>query len=159
LIDYEKTAEQLRTALSDAGAREVKAKRMAEIIRAHGNYRWVGLYDVNVSTALVSNIAWSGPRAPAYPTFPITKGLTSRAIATRKTVNIDDVAADSDYLVALDSTRSEIIVPVLSEDERQVIGTLDVESEHPNAFDHLTQRFLEECALLIRSFWSDVTMA
>jgi uncharacterized protein YqfB (UPF0267 family) len=94
-----------------------------------------------------------------YESLPITKGLTSRAIAARKTVNIDDVAADSDYLVALDGTRSEIIVTVLSEDEQQVIGALDVESEHTNAFDHLTQRFLEECALLIRSFWSDVTTA
>jgi hypothetical protein len=42
--------------------------------------------------AMVSNIAWSGPNAPAYPVFPITKGLSSRAITAGKTVNVGDVA-------------------------------------------------------------------
>jgi putative methionine-R-sulfoxide reductase with GAF domain len=75
--------------------RITKAKRIAEAIREAGGYRWVGIYDVNVLPGTVSNIAWSGPNAPAYPVFPITKGLTSRAITARKSVNVDDVASDS----------------------------------------------------------------
>ena len=67
--------------------RAEKAKAIAEAIRAFGNYRWTGLYDVDTERGLVSNIAWNGSGAPEYPVFSITKGLTSRAIRTKKTVN------------------------------------------------------------------------
>ena len=116
-----------------------KAKRIAEAIREAGPYRWVGIYDVNVRSGTVSNIAWSGPNAPAYPVFPITKGITSRAISTRKTVNVGDVASDLSYLTALDSTRAEIIVPILDDTGDHVTGTIDVEREHLNAFDFTAQ--------------------
>jgi L-methionine (R)-S-oxide reductase len=91
-----------------------KAKAIAEAIRAFGNYRWTGLYDVDNERGLVSNLAWSGSGPPEYPVFSITKGLTSRAIRTKKTVNVGNVTQDADYLTALATTRSEIIVPILS---------------------------------------------
>jgi L-methionine (R)-S-oxide reductase len=103
---------------------------------------------------MVSNIAWSGVAAPKYPTFPVTQGLTSRAISNKATVNVGDVAEDPDYLTALPTTRSEIIVPVTGAD-RRVIGTLDVESEIPNAFDSETQIKLENCGSLLAKFWDE----
>jgi L-methionine (R)-S-oxide reductase len=131
-----------------------KAKRIVEAIREAGAYRWVGIYDVNIRPGLISNIAWSGPSAPAYPNFPLTKGLTSRAITTRKTINVGDVATDSSYLTALDSTRAEIIVPILDDTGDHVMGTIDVESEQLNAFDSTTQALLEECANVLTNFWT-----
>jgi GAF domain-containing protein len=82
----------------------------------------------------------------------VTQGLTSRAISAKATVNVDNVAEDADYLTALATTRSEIIVPVIAMNGR-VIGTLDVESEIPNAFDSETQKKLENCANLLSRFW------
>jgi GAF domain-containing protein len=132
--------------------RRSKAARVTEAIRAAGAYRWVGMYDVDMQRGLVSNVAWSGPAAPTYPTFPVTKGLTSRAIAEKRTVNVGNVANDPGYLTALDSTRSEMIVPVLDA-TGSVIGTLDVESERRNAFDPAAQGLLEECARVLVAFW------
>jgi L-methionine (R)-S-oxide reductase len=129
-----------------------KAKAIAEAIRAFGNYRWAGLYDVDYERCLVSNVAWSGSGAPEHPVFPITKGLTSRAIASKTTVNVGDVAHDADYLTALATTRSEIIVPVVVSGAK-VLGTIDVESERPYAFDAQTQTRLEECRNALRAFW------
>jgi putative methionine-R-sulfoxide reductase with GAF domain len=54
----------------------------------------------------------------------------------------------------LDSTRSEIIVPVLDGADGRAIGTIDVESERLNAFDSSTQSLLEECANVLKSFWT-----
>src|SRR4051794_22487717 len=98
-----------------------------------GGYRWVGLYDVDHCQGTVSNIVFSGPDAPAYPVFSITKGITGRAVAERRTINAGEVAKDPNYLTALSSTRSEIILPIVI--SGQVTGTLDIESEHVNAFD------------------------
>ena len=117
-------------------------------------YHWVGIYDVNIRSGTVANIAWSGPNAPAYPTFPTTKGLTSRAVTSRKTVNVGDVTLDSSYLTALDGTRAEIIVPILDDTGDHVIGTIDVESEHRDAFDSEAQAWLEGSANVLRKFWS-----
>jgi L-methionine (R)-S-oxide reductase len=144
---------KLSEILASKADRAVKAAQIAEAIRTAGCYRWVGLYDVDHTRGLVSNIAWSGPAAPAYPTFPITKGLTSRAIAEKRTVNVGDAASDPNYLTALNTTRSEIILPILNK-AGIVIGTLDVESEQPNAFTFAKQAELEECALLLTSFWT-----
>ncbi len=146
--------DELQTILALNEDRITKAKRIAEAIREAGAYRWVGIYDVNVRPGMVSNIAWSGPNAPAYPVFPITKGLTSRVIAARKTVNVGDVASDSSYLTALDSTRSEIIVPILDDTGDHVIGTIDVESEHLSAFDSRAQALLEESANVLTKLWT-----
>ena len=87
------------------------------------------------------------------PTFSIAKGLTSRAIAQVKTVNIGDVSSDPRYLTALWTTRSEIIVPVLNR-EGKVVGTIDVESERPNAFDKETEGLLERCAVVLQPLFA-----
>ena len=54
-------------------------------------------------------------------------------------VNVGDVASDLSYLTALDSTRAEIIVPILDDTGDHVTGTIDVEREHLNAFDFTAQ--------------------
>ena len=132
-----------------------KARAVLNVIREDGGYRWAGLYDVDLQRGLVSNIAWSGPGAPQYPNFPSGSGLTSRAISSKRTVNVGDVASDPDYLTALATTRSEIIVPVLDWSGDRVLGTLDVESERPNAFDESAQHLLEVCAILLGRSWKD----
>jgi putative methionine-R-sulfoxide reductase with GAF domain len=128
-------------------------QHIANVIRSSGNYRCVGLYDVNHTTQIVTNTVFSGPGAPEYPTFSITKGLTGVAIESKKTVNCGDVAADARYLTAFGTTQSEIIVHILDTRGVNVIGTIDVESEQADAFSADTQRLLEECAKAVAELW------
>lgn len=46
--------------------------------------------------------------------FPLTMGLTSRAVAFKKTVSGGGVAQGPDYLIAFASTQSESVVPIVS---------------------------------------------
>ena len=124
-------------------------QKIARMLRESAGYRWIGLYEVDSARGEVRNLVWDGPAAPEYPTFPISKGLTSDAIAEKRTVNVGDVRTDARYLTALSSTRSEIIVPVL-DGQGRVVGTVDVESERSNAFDQQAEQFLENCAVLLR---------
>ena len=68
-------------------------------------------------------------------------------------MTVGDVSADPRYLTALGSTRSEIIVPILN-DQEQVVGTIDVESAQPNAFDQTMEKLLEDCAVLLRPLFA-----
>lgn len=143
----------LQNLVSNARDQVAALQGVAEVLRSSGNYRWVGLYDVDRAAGTVTNIVWSGPGAPEYPKFPITKGLTGAAISSRKTVNVGDVAADPRYLTAFGTTRSEIIVPVFDGAGESVVGTIDVESDKPNAFSEDVQALLDGCASVIRPLW------
>jgi hypothetical protein len=67
LLDLESIVSQTRD-------RQSSLEAVATRIRSSGNYRWVGLYDVDHAAGLVRNLSWSGPGAPEHPTFPLTKG-------------------------------------------------------------------------------------
>ncbi len=152
-MDRGKLLTELREAVSTPGPRVAILEKVALILRRSGNYRWVGLYDVDATAGEVANVVWSGPGAPEYPRFPITKGLTGAAVAQRKTVNVGEVANDPRYLTALSTTRSEIIVPVFDRQRENVVGTIDIESEHPHAFSEEVQAVLEACSEVIQPLW------
>ena len=133
--------------------RQAALEQIAALLQRSAGYRWVGLYDIDHAAGLVRNITWSGPGAPEHPTFPLTKGLTSAAVGQKQTINVGDVSSDAQYLTAFGTTRSEIIVPVFDGEGKSVVGTIDIESEAPNAFDKETQDFLEACSAVIRPLW------
>ena len=141
---------QIRSVAAGSDDRAAKAKRL-EMIRKLGEYRWVGVYDVTADQ--VSIIAWSGPGAPEYSTFPVSEGLTGAAIEQKRAVIVGDVRNDARYLTAFGSTVSEIIVPVLAPGQERVIGTVDVESEHANAFSARDQQMIEQCAQAALPLW------
>ncbi len=144
------TLNLIRSMAMGGDDRAAKAKRLAELVQTLGSYRWVGIYDVGPEQ--VSIIAWSGPNAPEFPIFPVTKGLTGAAIQEKKAIIVGDVRNDQRYLTAFGSTLSEIIVPVLSPDGR-VLGTVDVESQNTNAFTDRDREMIEQCIQAALPLW------
>ncbi|HVH72036.1 MAG TPA: GAF domain-containing protein [Candidatus Dormibacteraeota bacterium] len=156
----EEILKRIRSIVTGREERIERAKQLAEAVGSFGNYRWTGVYDVGKE--MVSIIAYStgahtgtsgGPGAPAYPTFPITKGLTAAAIRQKSTIVVGDVRTDPRYLTAFGNTLSELIVPVIDPQNGTVVGTIDVESERANAFSAEDQRLLEECAKAALPLW------
>jgi putative methionine-R-sulfoxide reductase with GAF domain len=143
----------LERIVSSKVRRVVLLQAVADTIRHIGDYRWIGLYDVDYDAGVVSNVVFSGPGAPKYPQFSMNKGLTGAAILEKRTINVGNVAADRRYLIAFGSTHSEIIVPIFDEARQKVIGTIDVESELRDAFDSETQMLLERCADVVSPLW------
>ena len=71
-VDRDMLMRDLGILVSAASDRVAALQSVAELLRSSGRYRWVGLYDVDRAAGTVTNIVWSGPGAPEYPTFPIT---------------------------------------------------------------------------------------
>jgi putative methionine-R-sulfoxide reductase with GAF domain len=130
-------------ATTDGGPAE-RAGRIAAAIREYGGHRWVGVYEVTDTEIALLGYAGSGP--PAYPRFPRTQGISASAVATGRTVVVDDVRADPRYLTAFGSTRSEMIVPVLVGGGAAVVGTIDLESDRTAAFGDAERELVERCA-------------
>ena len=141
------------TILQSNQEREQKAKLIAEKIRDAKGYSWVGLYDVAEKD--IHLISYAGRSEPAFTSFPNDKGLNGRANLEKRTVIVNDIDRDEDYILTFSDTQSEIVVPVFGADGKTVKGTIDVESEQENAFDKEDAAFLEECAIAIQSLWNN----
>jgi L-methionine (R)-S-oxide reductase len=105
------TLNEIVQIINSSDEKTAKAKSIARVVRSAGGYRWVGIYDVNEQE--VSNIAWSGKGAPAYPRFPVNQGLSADAVSHKRTVVSNVVSNDPRYLTAFGNTQSEIIVPIV----------------------------------------------
>jgi L-methionine (R)-S-oxide reductase len=129
--------------------RPARARLAASLIRRDTRARWVGIYTVAHGT--VSNEGWSGPGAPAHPTFPATRGLTSHAVHAHAIALSNDVRRDPRYLTNQDDSGSELILPVTV--AGHVIGTLDVESDLIGAFGAREISRYEQLARALRPMW------
>ena len=87
------TLNQIRSIAMGGDDRVEKARRLAELVRKLGDYRWVGIFDVG--SERVTLIAWSGLEAPANPSFPVNEGLTSVAIREKRAVISGDVRTEN----------------------------------------------------------------
>lgn len=139
--------------LASPVSRSDKARLVAVLIQHPRRYHWVGLYDV--SSDQITAIAWTGKEPPAFPTFPVSKGISGAAVAEKKPVIVQDVSKDERYLTTFGTTRSEAIFPVLSADQETVLGTIDIESDRVDAFAAEDEAFLSECAVLLRPLWQN----
>ena len=122
-------------------------KKAAEMIRAARGYRWVGIYKVTRGECVI--VAGTGNEPPTYPRFPATQGLCGAVVDSHETLVVGDVQKDPRYLPTFWTTRSEIVVPVISETTKRVTGIIDVESDKLNAFADDDRDFLEHAAGLI----------
>jgi putative methionine-R-sulfoxide reductase with GAF domain len=145
----------VRREATGADPPEERARRIVDLIRLHTGRRWVGVYRVDAGE--VTNLAWSGPAAPAYPGFPADRGLTGDAIRSRSTVVSNDVTNDPRYLTALETTGSELIVPVVA--GSRVVGTLDVEDERTGAFDRDDRALFESLAAALTGLYTEPSSA
>jgi len=134
-----RTLERLRSLASSSSDRTTKAREVAGLIRAARDYHWVGLYDV--TSTEIAAIAWTGTKAPEFPRFPVTRGLNGAAVAARRPVIVQDVTRDPRYLTTFGATRA---------------GTIDVESDRPNAFTPEDEVFLTGCAEVLVPLWAAV---
>lgn len=130
-----------------AGAKgSADVKRMTEMICAARGWRWVGVY--KLGRGLLSFIAGSDDEPPCYRQFPATQGLCGAAVESRETIVVNDVSKDVRYLPTFHSTRSEIVVPIVSQSDR-LVGVITAESEKLRAFTKEDREVLERVASLM----------
>jgi GAF domain-containing protein len=122
-------------------------KRVAEMVRAERQYRWVGIYKIVRQDFVI--VAGTGDRPPTYPRFPTTQGLCGAAAEARETLIVGDVRKDARWLPAFWTTQSEIVVPIMSEKNGRVLGVIDAESDKLDAFSDDDRDFLEHVAVLM----------
>lgn len=120
-----------------------------ELHGAFAYYDWTGFY-----RAVSSDLLVVGPYQGAHGCLRIAfdRGVCGAAARTRTVQRIDDVDAFDGHIACSTSTRSEIVVPVVTPAD-VLLGVLDVDSNAPAAFTAADQDGLEAlCGELGRRF-------
>lgn len=121
----------------------------SELHHAFDYYDWTGFYRLVKDDLLVI-----GPYQGGHGCLRIelSRGVCGAAARTRVTQLVPDVEAFPGHIACSSSTRSEIVVPIVTPGGR-LLGVLDVDSNAPAAFNAVDQRALEAlCADLGRRF-------
>jgi GAF domain-containing protein len=113
-------------------------------------YSWVGIYLVEGKDLVLDT--WAGPAATEHTSIPIGKGVCGFAAKAGRTEIVSDVSKDPRYLQCFSTTKSEIVVPILS--QGSVVGEIDVDGDQLDAFSSLDREFLEAVARKASSLWT-----
>ncbi len=129
-------------------------QHVSERIHLHiPRYNWVGFYliDKKDSTALTLG-PYVGSFTPS-PKISLNQGLCGSAAFTRRITVADNVADDPRYIQASDLVKSQISVPVMSDDTP--VAVFNVESYFLATFKPtLEHSFVETCASIVGKFFA-----
>jgi GAF domain-containing protein len=75
------------------------------------------------------------------------RGVCGTSWSEAKTLIVPDVEKFPGHIACSSSSRSEVVVPVIINNE--VVAVLDVDSQHLNYFDETDQQFLERIVSLV----------
>jgi L-methionine (R)-S-oxide reductase len=106
------------------------------------HFRWVGVYRLEGSTLVLDG--WAGPQATEHTRIPVDKGICGQAVRENRTVVVDDVRTNPEYLACFLDTRAEIVVPIRS--DGRAVGEIDVDGNTVGVFDATDRSFLESVA-------------
>lgn len=111
---------------------------MAAALKEAFDFFWVGFYTVKEEQLVLS--PFQGPIACTRIRF--AKGVCGTAWKERRTLIVPDVDRFPGHIACSSASRSEIVVPIFHEET--LIGVLDIDSDHLDAFDETDRLYLEK---------------
>ncbi|HHP7242494.1 MAG TPA: GAF domain-containing protein [Cyclobacteriaceae bacterium] len=143
---YELLFQQIKTLVQDEKDRIANMANIASALKYGFDFLWVGFYLVKDNQLILG--PFQGPIACSRIAYD--KGVCGKAWSKSQTIIVPDVNLFPGHIACSSESRSEIVVPILKNQE--VIGVLDIDSSELNTFDETDQFFLDKiCKLLISS--------
>lgn len=109
-------------------------------------FDWTGIYLLNpVRKELY--LCYHVGKDTEHTIIPVGQGVCGSAVAEHTDKVIDDVTKEKNYLACSLETRSEIVV--LLENDGEIFGQIDVDSDQIGAFDETDRKYLREIATMM----------
>lgn len=123
----------------------VMATVVCELHYAFDYFDWTGFYRV-VEPGLLKIGPYQGTHGCL--TIPFDRGVCGAAARTCKTQIVPDVREFPGYISCSSTTRSEIVIPILTP-AGSLVGVLDVDSDRLGAFDEIDRVNLEKICMMV----------
>lgn len=140
---YEALIPQIKGLLEGETDLIANLANVAGALKEQFNWLWVGFYLVKKEELVLG--PFQGP--VACTRIRKGKGVCGSSWAERKTLIVPDVEKFPGHITCSSASKSEIVVPILFNDE--VVGVLDVDSKEFDQFDTTDQFYLEQIVSFI----------
>ena len=135
---YEELLPQLKALLEGENDLIANMANLAAVLHESFGFLWTGFY-LWKSNELVLG-PFQGPIACTR--IRSGKGVCGTAFEKKETIIVPNVDEFPGHIACSSLSRSEIVVPLLSDDE--CLGVMDVDSKDLASFDEVDAKFLEE---------------
>ena len=140
--DRSEVIAKVKAIASGEGATEEKLRRVCSFLREEiDGYDWVGIYYADSGRRTLTLGPYAG-EPTEHVKIPFGRGVCGQVAELQKTVVIDDVSKEANYLSCSVAVRSEIVVPILRDGE--LIAELDIDSHTEGNFDEFDVCLLSE---------------
>ena len=137
-LQYQQLLPQISALISGETNAVSNMANTAAALKQAFNWWWVGFYLIEKDELVLG--PFQGPVACTRIGFG--KGVCGTSWKEKQTVLVPDVHKFPGHIACSSATNSEIVVPVIRNGE--VIGVLDVDSEHLSHFDEIDKIYLEQ---------------
>jgi L-methionine (R)-S-oxide reductase len=145
--EYQSLLPQIKGLLEGENDLIANLANVAAALKQQFNWLWVGFYLVKNGELVLG--PFQGPIACTR--IKKGKGVCGTAWEQKQTQIVPDVEKFPGHIACSSASRSEIVVPMIKNDE--VIGVLDVDSEELDQFDETDKLYLEKIVqVLINAF-------
>jgi len=136
--DYKLLESQVRALLADESDALASASNfVALLFNAIEDINWLGIYVLRGDELVLGPFQGK----PACVHLAVGSGVCGTAAATLETQRVADVHQFEGHIACDADSRSEIVVPLISNGE--LIGVLDIDSPTPDRFSEIDQRGVE----------------
>ncbi len=141
---YKELLPQIKGLLEGESDQIANMANIAAALKMQFNWWWVGFYIIKNEELVLA--PFQGPIACTR--IKKGRGVCGTAWLQSRTIIVDDVNSFPGHIACSADSKSEIVVPVFK--NQDVVGVLDVDSEHPAYFDETDKKFLEAIVQLLQ---------
>ena len=140
---YRSLIPQIKALISGEDDQIANLANISAALKEQFKWFWVGFYLVKGDELVLG--PFQGP--VACTRIKKGKGVCGASWEQAETLVVPDVDAFPGHIACASASRSEIVLPVFSNNE--IIGVLDVDSEYLSYFDDIDAKYLKEIVNLI----------
>ena len=140
---YQELYKQLQSLLSGEDDQIANMANMAALVHETFGFWWTGFYIVKGDQLVLG--PFQGPIACTR--IPYGKGVCGTAWQRQETIVVPDVEEFPGHIACSSLSRSEIVVPIFSNNE--VYAVLDIDSKELATFDNIDKEWLEKIVELL----------
>lgn len=146
-IKFAKAYDRIKETFSGGSVwRFLLSEVIYEIKSANPKYTWVGIYLLKGDILILETFLG---KPTEHSKIKLTEGICGASARDAKPILIGDVAKDDRYIACDLSVKSEIVVPIHT--NNRMIGVIDIDGNQRNAFTEQDVDFLKKVANLLAS--------
>ncbi|WP_108651368.1 GAF domain-containing protein [Dongshaea marina] len=111
-----------------------------ELFQRFELFHWVGFYR-NIGNDTLKIGPYQGGHGCL--TIPFSRGICGQCARERSLLNIPDVLTQSCHIACSTSTRSELVLPIINQ-QQQLLAVLDIDSDLLANFDEIDEQNLQQ---------------